>query len=485
MNYHINISHIVNLAFRLSICLENKRALDINDLSSFYKCLATEMTQLLKDPYFIKEQDLYMETTEQINFDNNFDIKELTDFIEENSDIYSFDGKTIKMSDKVSYKALEDLSCDLDDAPKAERWVVMNLLSYLQYDLTAIRKLNLTKFQKIFDAWMLFEMNIETNKSNMISDEEISKIRKNFFEKFNLSFEGTLPFRTLQSVIQSASYIKAKIMDYSIYKNDEQDAIYDISHLNNWNFVADKFIKAIFTRDFLFWENMLKALDDNKPENYYELMEKEVAAWNEEIDPDEPEIEPIEGWEEFLKRKSQEEDFDVEDYDEDEDYDEEEYDEEDIEKEAEESNKRRFGNKVFILKFLENADFYLNIHQDNKELQETIARIIFVDNKTFPINTKEERALSLKNIQDYSFDYIEYDYSATALYLIDDIFRHENPDNLMAKILFIKTVWQLFPKEEHVEAFEKYKNHSKYEEYFEMIFGDSKDFNSERKRLKK
>lgn len=140
------------------------------------------------------------------------------------------------------------------------------------------------------------------------------------------------------------------------------------------------------------------------------------------------------------------------------------------------------SNLLFYLLLINKIDEYQLSHGKNNDLQQTKIRLIYsLDNFGLfllnPDNLKYHLQKRWQLLEEEEYDIDDFRHLKTeAYYFIQDIFESNKNDknSILKKLFFISSYYEITRDEEIIRILEEYQDYPKYVQYCNLIFGKSK-----------
>lgn len=507
-NYHIPLEHILMLAFEPSVTLGKKRSISLETFIEFRKTLLKKANKWFDNPIMTEELERYAEIDYKLNFESEIDLKELEKLVKEKSNVFSFDGTTIFIRDEIDFEQMEAIRCQYRD--EADQFIISHFDAKGLFDKDCVDILKLTDFEKLMAEYAKFEKVVEgLYESGLVNPKDKKQIyafqitRLSILKKIALFLGEEEIAKSFLMYSRQAKPEMPPLFDISeLQQYGGEGFAYDLNYINNSLFKRDEFFTALFTNLPLAFYKLHSTLSDFL--DILGLIDFKPITDITEF------IEPIEGWDEYLKRKADElNEQDIYDFesettfgdeeDEDIEYPEEMEDSEDERQivfaqdtdgnmvcfgaSKQENNSLRNGYLLFVLQYIAYIDIYHSENERNEELEMVKRRLCYITSPDADFSTSEGRTEFLSKMGTLSVELIEKNYGSVGTYFIDDIFLSKNPKDVLKKLIFIKTALGIFPDNDYKETFEFYKEHPKFDEYYSFVFDSDREKPQKRERI--
>ncbi len=498
--YHIPLEHILMLALIPSVAFEGKRSITLETFIEFRKTLLKKANSWFNDSLTQEELENYTGIKSKLNFESEIDLEELKKLAKEKSSIYSFDGTTISISEDVTLEQMEDIRCQEHDDDYD--FIINNIDTKGYHDKECIDVLKLTKFNELVAEIIKFEKFVEGFYTSGLMNSKTKKqiyafqmTRLGLLKKLSRFFDDEERTKSFLNYVRTARAEMPPLFSNisELQQHGEEGFCQDLEYVNARLFKRDSFFTALFT---------------DLPLSYYQLhsvLSKYLDIIGfmsyEPIDDISDIFEPAEGWDKYLNELANriEEQEIGSSYDDDyEESTEENVDDNEEERKIvfaqdldgnmvclgaskEESEALNNGFLLFIMQYIAFIDICFK-ENEFEELEIAKRRLCYVVSQDADFSSYEGRQEFLGNIKGLSFQLIEKNYGNVGYYFIYDIFLSANPKDVLKKLIFIKTAYQLFPDNEYKEAFDEFKKHPKFDEYYEFVFEEDREKPQKRER---
>lgn len=452
---------IIYLAFRTLLEYEGKRSLSVKQLSDYRKKIVEKHINYHSryDEYDDLDFERNLRGFHSLN--NNMtqgeENKIISEFLEDNSDLFSYKDGVISLKNGISYKELEDRNFLLDSyTERDDKLICGELISFsdcveCQEILGADKIRNFAK--KIVDDEKKIEKIYQDN-FDLLVDDDVQKLLSS--ANYRLALVGNLDEDIMgqyQRTINSYSVIDQDFQqdDFWLLSDElmDRDEFYKLYEQSIDTDLTNGYNKAIFEDTTLVYARLNIIMN---------------LFWSY-LNPDsELELEPVdpEATSQLINDRLQMiEEFEDEFEDYDNYYDEDNTDEEEF-NDLDMFLFIKDTEYLFYLNFINNIDKYSTYHDSKDKLYKARNRLLYLlDGYGDNLYIKDNFNKSLDNIDTSKFnfkeDFNEY-YALSRLFLIDLLEGFIDDEHTLMKLLYVSTYYNITRDNRIEKIINKYKD---------------------------
>lgn len=449
MKIDVPYDYINILLFKTLLKYENKRSVSIDMLNKYHEILLEEVINEYetiekagKKTYF-SDKEKWEGEIEFIFNDETID-----SFLEKFSDLFYRDDDNICLYEEVSFDELnqrkivmeneEVISQRFDDASESDR--LFDLLEINKIKKTLKRYIGIE--EQIEKCYL--ELNYNLSDSSIIGElKKLLMMRVIFLNNVCQTSSEVIEAFHQETVRiygndSTYNYEKAPI-DLELWKKSDyfNDSIDDVDDIFNDidDRIYDIYQYAIFGESSISIEKVRVML-----ENLYLFGDKEVKSFDE-IDGDFSDVDCFDGQETFFVVDSEESDL------------------------------------LFYLTYLKKLEDYMGKNGQTSNLINARNRILYaLDMPALGLFKEENLVKELEKAADYEVDEEDFEFIEDEVrFMADEVFKVEEDDNTVKKLLFISTYYELTGDEAIPLIVSEHEDDDRFDTYSEVIFGEQSD----------
>lgn len=440
------------LAFEYLYKYENKKSISIETLHKFRKTLL----EIVLDEYKEKKNIHFSEEDQwegEVSFTPIQEKEKLKEFLNTYEDYFYLDKNMVILKEEITYDQIEQLEIDLQRENK-----IPHRLTVGEDEVKLLQLLGIHTIENMLREYVKIEEKLEEKYNELYTQKDNSILRKDIQKLLNNRILFYVKLSTLsEKTIDAFRLIVGRIDEETIYNYNKMPIDLDIVEESEY-FNKEDIFDDIDDRIYSIYQY---AIFGNDKANTMCTAKLEEDITNQFFS-----IIGLVGAEVTLANCDTIINFDIMNN----------YGIEDTNDTQNVEIVDDLEDWIFNITYIDKLNKYMEKHGENESLLSAKRRLLYaLDKPGKKIFIEENFERELQNldfdeIDEDSFEFFQDEY----FFLADEVFETEEDENTVKKILLISTYYDLTKNEEIKEIVESHKEHEKYDQYCEVIFGEEK-----------